>query len=145
MTPDIIVLAQATAPTVKSAAPVVTAPFPIVQTPSTGASVAKAQIPTTQVREIQAIDIFEKLGLTAIVDVVAITVLAVICAAILTGVLLFFMRKSFGSAADAKILADGAEKQWFDLVTRKERGEGKAIGLNRQVAALEAAIIKAGG
>lgn len=87
-------------------------------------------------RKIESKDILDAMGLGPAADIVVMSVLCLICGAMITGVVLALLRKAFGSKDDKKAAFDIAEKQVFELKVRKARGTEKCSGLTRQADAL---------
>ena len=137
--PDgLIMLAQA-APQKAPLSPVVpSAPMPKAPASvSTIPSASPTAGTTSSTRQIEAVDLIDKLGLGRWADALTISILALVCAAVLSGVILAILRKAFGSAEESKITLESQEKQWFELITRKKKSQSKIDGLNKYVSALE--------
>lgn len=88
-------------------------------------------------RAIADVDLIDRLGLSAWVDMITVTILALICGAVIYGVLIAFLRKGFGSAKEMKVDFDAAEALYFDLVARKAQALTRIKLLIQQIEAVQ--------
>lgn len=93
-----------------------------------------------QVRNIAETDLLDKLGLGTWADIAVVSILALFLSVVMIGVMLWVIRKAFGSYDEMKKRHDDAEKVTFDLITREASAKARIEGLKRQVATVEAAL-----
>lgn len=82
-------------------------------------------------------DLIDRLGFGKLFEQITTTILALFCAAVLAGVLLWILRLAFGSKESKRESHDAIEKALFDLQRRDGRADGLITGLTGQIKAVE--------
>jgi hypothetical protein len=89
-------------------------------------------------RSIAETDLLDKLGLGAWADVAVMSILALFLGVVLLGIMLWVIRKAFGSRDDMIKQYNDAERMSFDLITREASATARIAGLKGQISAVEA-------